>query len=155
MRKQIAHATNLNGIENLLNHESNGANYLCCSNITCEGFMNRDVLFLVDGEVIAEYSGDCGSDKIGSNVMGERNTIYDEVHVANDYEVEGLYWVEGKTVESYAAAFAYMIYVLQLPCEIINADEDTERQIKDWADEMEEIEMLEWLEECGIENLFA
>lgn len=153
MLEKVIHATNLSGIENLFNHEyANCSNYICASSPDCTDFMHRDVLFMLSGEVLERFSGDCGSDGHGNNI-GVRNTTYDELHVSNNYEIEGLYWQDGKDLELYAGAWHYINEILQIPCNIINASQGIENQIKDYADDMEEVEFLEWLEGLGIENL--
>jgi len=154
--KQVLHATNLSGIENLMKHRDNGNDYLCCSNIDCKGFLDRDVLFLIESEVIAEFYGDCGSAGNQNDEMSVRNTVWDEVHVSNDYTVEGLYWLEGKNAELYAAAYEYITSVFELPCPIYNAPKDVENEIKTFGSKYDtEEEFFEWLESLGIDNLIV
>lgn len=87
-KRRVVHGANTAGIERLLAgqfEEDSRSEYLCCSSMECSSFLDRDILFLVEGEVLREYSGDVGW--VGGT---PKNTPYDEIHLAPQYEVVGI-----------------------------------------------------------------
>lgn len=150
--KKVIHAANIAGIDDLYNNNDN-YNYLCCSSMDCQGFMARHILFLVEGEVLAEHWGDTGSDGKNHTGLSPKNTEWDEIHIANGFCVHGLYYHPAYSVEAYAIAYAYITDVLQLPCEIYNAGNETVQKIRSWSDEMDDETFYDWLYDWNIEIL--
>ena len=88
--RRVIHAGNTAGIACLLEGqeitpENDKENYLCCSSLSCEGFLGRDILFLIEGEVLRHFSGDIGW--LGNE--SPRNTAWDEIHIGK-FEVVGI-----------------------------------------------------------------
>lgn len=124
--KQVIHAANIGGIENLYKQSEN--DYLCCSSLGCPDYFHRDVLFLVEGKVTREYWGDIGS--IG---MSPKKTDYDEVHIEGEFDILGLYVpdnMEFFDLRNYAIAKLLIEDWLQIPVKILNANPEQLAKIK-------------------------
>ena len=82
--RRVIHAGNTAGIETLLKGREVENDYLCCSSVESSSFLDRDIFFLIEGEVIREFSGDIGW--LGGS---PKNTPYDEIHIG-EYKVVGI-----------------------------------------------------------------
>lgn len=148
MIKQVIHATNICGIEDLYKNDQDN-NYLCCSSLGCLDYFHRDVLFLIEGDVTREYTGDIGT--IG---MSAKNTNYDELHVEGKFEILGLYIpnnMEFFDLKNYAIARSYINDILELPVDIINVTDSQMEIIRQFEEEISEMEEETYKELLGLE----
>jgi len=150
MIKRVIHAANICGTEDLLIKKTHYENkYLCCSSIDCLDFFHRDVLFLVEGEVVAEFSGDIGC--IG---FDPKNTIYNELHVIN-YTVEGLYIpdnMEFFDLRDFAKARVFINDILEMAIKYINCNEEQISQLENFEEEFANMSDEEYKNEFDFWN---
>ena len=129
MIKQVIHATNICGIDSLINNQQeyiDNNNYLCCSSVGCNDYLHRQILLLVEGDVVREYTGDIGS--IGMNA---KNTPYDELHIEGSFDIIGLYIpanIEFFDLKEYAIA-KYIFENIYDTCIEINATDEQKQYI--------------------------
>jgi hypothetical protein len=127
MTNKVVHSANMQGIEMLLNHDNRGSEYLCCSSKGCTRYMDTDVAFLIEGNVLRKFSGDIGDLDLADN---PQNYGYDELHIANDYEVKALYIPDDNgewDLEIFRDAYYYITEILQKNIEVIAEDGDQEK----------------------------
>ena len=154
MIKQVIHATNICGIDSLINNQKeyiDNNNYLCCSSIGCSDYLHRQILLLVEGNVTREYTGDIGS--IG---MDAKNTPYDELHLEGNFDIIGLYIpnnTEYFDLKNYAAAKHIIEDIFEIHIDIINATTEQLQEIENYYNKimtMPENEYQELLESYKI-----
>lgn len=127
MRKKIIHSANMQGIEMLLSHDSRGEEYLCCSSKGSIRYMNTDITFLLEGEILREFFGDIGCLDMADN---PNNYGYDELHVGNDYEAKALFIPDDSgewRLETFRDAYYYITEILQKNIEVVSEDGDQEK----------------------------
>lgn len=134
MRK-VVHSTGLIGIESLLNNDNAGReSYLCCSSIGCDKYFDREVMFLIEGEVLREFNGDIGCLELSDNPT---NFGYDEIHIAGDYEVKALFIPNDRErfkLEDFRNAYHFITEILQETIEVVSESDDEEaiEFVRDW-----------------------
>ena len=133
------HSARIGGIENLFSDfEKRNKTHLCCSSTDCQGFLARDVLMIVEGKAVREYSGDVGW--IGGSA---RNTAWDEIHVEN-FEVVG---IDERTSEFYGQWACFILEEimeinlsnLEIPEKFKNNEWIYDLGEEDYEDELEKI----------------
>ena len=149
--QKCIHATNICGLSELY-LQNNQYEYLCCSSIGCPDYFHRDILILVEGNVIRYYSGDIGC--IG---FSPKKTDYDELHLEGQFDILGLYIpsnMQNFDLYNYAIAKSYIEDILQLPCIVHNATTEQLQTIQQHCDTISDMTQLEYaslFESYGIE----
>lgn len=156
MIKQVIHATNICGIDSLINNQQeyiDNNNYLCCSSVGCNDYLHRQILLLVEGNVVREYTGDIGS--IG---MTAKNTPYDELHIEGNFDILGLY-ISNNTeyfdLKEYAIAKYIFENIYDTCITVINATEEQKKYIENEYNniiDLSENDYQELMESYGIYN---
>lgn len=150
MNKQVIHAANICGIESLINNQQyhiDNNDYLCCSSIGCTDYLHRQILLLVEGDIVREYTGDIGS--IG---MSAKKTSYDELHIEGSFDIIGLYVpsnMEFFDLKEYAIAKYIFENIYDTYIEVVNATDEQKQYIENEYNsiiEMSEEEYQELLE---------
>lgn len=117
----FVHATSMDGVSSLLN--SSGGT-LRVSSIGSKRYFNREVLFLVRGEVENAFDGDIGDIDLADN---PRDFGYDEIHIKN-FEVIGLFIPEDNDnrwdIDIFADAFHFITMILDKNIEVIHESND-------------------------------
>ena len=135
---EYIHATNLQGLKNLVDIETGKQDYdeqrgyICCSSKSCSRFVEGyDFLTIIEGEAIENFSGD-----IGFTGGSARATQWDEIHVANGFHIVGLYipnkkeYTDDYTLQKTAFAKYYSLNFLDYNLDVI-FDNDVEENIKE------------------------
>lgn len=134
MRK-VVHSTGLIGIQDLLENRNSGKeSYLCCSSIGCKRYFDREVMFLVEGEVLREFNGDIGSLDTTDN---PKKYGYDEIHLAGDYKVKALFIPDDRErfdLDDFRNAYHFITEILQQQIEVVSESNDQKviEHVKDW-----------------------